>query len=356
VQYLDANWIYPYGSIPISPASREDWWLHEPGFGDRAHRLSSSSGANLLNEDSPAVIAWVARYVRRYFRRYPALMMDDTSGSLAAEVYYSGFRGSEELRTNRAVRESHTQLALALTHRDGTPYMQIDNGLDPNPYVATSLRLLSHPQSVVGLVAEGAPIWNGTLTNFFSTLLDEMAYVDHTANDFAVLLSYDPSGSPRARRVQTATILLGYSPGHTVSWADLETNSSNLAVWPEQGIVPTHPIQSMSPPGGSGCLGGHGVVCRRGGHHKLQVAPGIYRREFRDCYNQGVDFGPCAVVINTLGLPVTVRASWLRQSYRHQITLLGGDVQSGGRIDLSGAAFAPGSTVVPAGDALLLSS
>jgi hypothetical protein len=34
----------------------------------------------------------------------------------------------------------------------------------------------------------------------------------------------------------------------------------------------------------------------------------------------------------------------------------GGDVQSGGTVDLTGASFTPGSTTVPADDAILLSS
>ena len=50
--------------------------------------------------------------------------------------------------------------------------------------------------------------------------------------------------------------LLGYAPGHTVSWSDLETNNNNLAVWPEEGIVPTQPIQSMGQPAGASCLDG----------------------------------------------------------------------------------------------------
>ena len=204
------------------------------------------------------------------------------------------------------------------------------------------------------MIAEGAPESDGTLTGYYSTLLDEMAYVDHTANDFVVLLSYDQSGAPQSRFVQAATILLGYSSGHTVSWSDLETDSRDLAVWPEEGIVPADPVQTMSAPGGADCLAGQGIVCSSGGHNSLQVAPGVYRREFGECYDQGAAFGDCASIVNTTGTPVTVKGSWLTQSYGHQVTLNGGDVQSGGRVNLTGARFTPGATTVPAYGALLL--
>jgi hypothetical protein len=247
-------------------------------------------------------------------------------------------------------------MAAAMTHTNGTPFLQIDNTLDPNPYLAVPFSMLNNPSSVTGLVSEGAPMSDGTLTPYYPGLLDEMAYVDHTSNDFIALLSYDRSGSLRARLVQEATVLVGYSAGHTVDWSDLEQNSSDLSAWPEEGIVPTNPVQSMSAPGGADCLAGQGIVCSSGGHNTLQVAPGVYRREFADCYNHGVAFGQCATIINTTSSAVTVQGSWLTQSYGHQITMNGGDVQSGGTVNLAGATFTAGTTTVSADDAMLLSN
>jgi hypothetical protein len=189
---------------------------------------------------------------------------------------------------------------------------------------------------------------------YYTTLLDEMAYVDSRPNDFIVLLSHDHDGPALARRLQEATVLLGYKPGHVVDWADLEQNNLDLAVWPEEGIYPRQPIESMGAPGGSGCLAGTGVVCSTGGHNDLEVATGVFRREFGVCYDQGMPFGRCAAIVNDTSRPVSVSPSWLSQPYSHQITMTGGDVQSGGTIDTAGARFSPGSTTIPAHDALLL--
>jgi hypothetical protein len=101
-------------------------------------------------------------------------------------------------------------------------------------------------------------------------------------------------------------------------------------------------------------MAGTGVICSSGGHSDIEVATGVYRREFKDCYNQGTSFGNCAAIVNDTGSSVTVQNSWLTQTYHHEITMNGGDVQSGGTINLTGASFDSGSTVVPADDAVLL--
>jgi hypothetical protein len=127
-------------------------------------------------------------------------------------------------------------------------------------------------------------------------------------------------------------------------------------VWPEEGIYPTDPAESMRAPGGRGCLAGVGVVCSRGGHNDLEVSPGVYRREFRACYSRGIWFGVCAAIVNTTGRPVVVRASWLSgMAFGHRIAFVGGDVQSGGTIRIKGSPFHAGATVVYPHDGMLLS-
>jgi hypothetical protein len=289
-------------------------------------------------------------------------MLDETSACKRTQFFGSGYSSSEEIRTNAAVLREHADLARVLDRSGGTSFLQIDNGINPDPFVCSSLPLLDSRHNVVGLVSEGHP-WNHGLSGYYSGLLDVLAAVDARPRDFVVLLSYDERGRAQARLVQEATVLLGYAPGHVVSWADLERNNLDLAVWPEEGIYPTDPIESMAAPSGSGCLRGAGKVCPRGGHNNLRVArgsnkaelaAGVYRREFAQCYNQGVLFGSCAAIVNDTSKPVVVRAAWLKQLYGHEITLRGGDVQSGGVIDVTSAAFTPGKTKVPADGAILL--
>jgi hypothetical protein len=359
IEYLDPNWIYQTGSVPgVATAAQENWWLHAPGYADAAHRISISSygGGNLLNQANPAVQSWFKSYVDGNFNQYDGLMMDDTAGSLSMTTYGSGYSATQEIGSDAALQSAHGQMATAMTHGNGTPFLQIDNGLSANDNLSTPFPMLNDNAGVEGVIAEGAPMSNGTLTSYYSSLLDEMAYIDATKQDFIVLLSYDPSSGTQARLVQAATELLGYSGSHVVSWSDLETVNDNLAVWPEQGIVPTAPIQSMSSPSGSQCLAAQGVTCSSGGHNNLQIAPGVYRREFGDCYDQGTAIGPCAAIVNATGAAVTIQDAWLSQAYGHQLTLSGGDVQSGGTVKPSGAGFTPGVTQVPAAGAALLTS
>ena len=37
--------------------------------------------------------------------------------------------------TDQGLQAAHTEMAAALTHRNGTPFVQIDNSLPPNPYL-----------------------------------------------------------------------------------------------------------------------------------------------------------------------------------------------------------------------------
>jgi hypothetical protein len=368
---LDASKVWTGNPVRSAPW-RENWWLHEPGYGDAAHRLTDTSAAYgtayWLNQANPAVQKWVARYVRSDYDLWDGLMMDLTAASVQGQFYRPDvprgrqYSSSAELPTDRAIVAAHEALAAVLRHSDGTPFIQVDNGVDPNPRLPNTLPLLNHPPGVVGLISEGRP-WDRGFSPYFSGLLDVLAAADATRDDFVVLLSYGRGGSSQARRVQEATVLLGYAPGHVVSWADLEQDNLDLSVWPEEGIYPTGPVESMSVPDGAGCLAGRGALCALGGHNDLRVAAGsnvadpgagVYRREFRACYDRGVWFGRCAVVVNDTSSAVVVRGSWLRQSYRHLIVMRDGDVQSGGSLDLTGGSFVPDATKLHADDAILL--
>jgi hypothetical protein len=367
IQYVDANKVWPRNPIRKAP-SRESWWLHQPGHTDAAHRLSERSRAlgtaYWLDQANSEVGYWIRHYVRSHYSAWDGLMMDDTSACRRTQLYGSGYRSSQEIRSDAGVLNEHRDLARLLTHPGRTPFIQVDNGIQPNPYICSALRLLNDRLGVRGLIAEGAP-WGEGFSAYYSDLLDVVAAVDAEPNDFIVLLSYAHKGLGQARRVQEATVMLGYEAGHVVSWADLEQENHHLAVWPEEGIYPTQPLQSMGTPGGPGCLGGRGQACASGGHNDLRVAggsnandpgAGVYRREFGMCYDGGIPFGPCAAIVNDTSKPVVVQQSWLTLPYGHEITLQGGDVQSGGKIDLTGGVFTAGTTSIGADDAILIAN
>jgi hypothetical protein len=364
IQYLDTNWIFPNGSPPwqsFDAASSASWFQHTPGSQTTDLMSNGYGGGYLINQSNTSVQAFFQSYARSSYNADDGLMMDDQSAGLSTQLYYStcGCATSNELGSDAALQAAHGAMSAAMTHSSGQPFTQVDNTLPANPYLPQGFNMLNQASSVDGLIAEGEPESNGTLDPFYSTLLDQIAYVGNNTKGFVVPLSYDQAGSStqsRSRRVQEATILLGYSPGHLVDWADLETGSNDAAVWPEEGIYPTKPLQSMSAPAGIGCLRGTGVVCSTGGHNDVEVAPGVYRREFAACFNKTVAFGACATIVNTTSSPVTVQSTWLTQSYSHQIAFNGGDVQSGGAINPAGTTFTPNSTTVAADDATLLAS
>lgn len=364
MQYLDTDWAFGEDHVPMAGAdSSSAWWLHTPSSQAFATIFTSSLGGGyLMNQSSPAVRSFFRSYVRAYYNSDDGLLMDWQSPSLAQELYYSscGCTSTLEIPSNALLQAAHQTMAAALTHRDGTPFIQADSSLPVNPDLPQGLDMINPAIGVDAWVAEGEPMEDGTLDAYYSTLLDQMAYIASRTSGFVVLLSRGSAGAAyqrRSRRVQEATVLLGFRPGHVVDWADLEDGSGNLAAWPEEGIYPTAPVQSMAAPAGRGCLAGTGVACSRGGHNSVEVAPGVYRRVFRACYSRGVRFGACAVVVNTTGRQVVVRAAWLRGvTVRHRIRFVGGDVQSGGHIDLNGAPFRAGSTTVGPDDALLLAN
>jgi hypothetical protein len=357
VQYLDTNWIYP-GSPPIANSAAENWWLHDPGYSDSGHRIVTNDGTNgkLLNQLNTGVDGWMQNYARANYNNFAGLMMDDMVPTLGGELYYTAFSSTNEITSSGQLLTGHEQIASYMTHSNGAPFLQIQNGLQGNPWLTTPFSMINDHTGVEGFVSENSPYSNGVLTNYYAGFLDEIAYIDSTPDDFIVMLSYSTGSALQGRLIQQATEMLGYSGNHLVDWADLEKNTTNLSVWPEEGIVPTNPLQSMSAPSGSGCLGGNGGSCTSGGHNSIQVASGVYRREFSQCYNQGVAIGPCAAIVNANGGAVTVQSSWLTQSYHHQVTFNGGDVQSGGSINVSGGGFTAGSTTIPGADAILLTS
>ena len=373
IQYLNTNIIYDASCCMSNQwpswngVAQEDWYLHEaPPSQSTRIATTAYGGGDLDNVANPAVVAFYKSFVRGSFPEADGLMMDDTSAGFSQLLYGTNDQGAtstNEITSDVQLQAAHVALQDALTKSDGGSYLEVTNGLADggNPNESRSGVGPTGNQITAeapGILAEGSPEDDGSLDVWYPGLLDDIAYIDNKTSGFIVLLSYGVAGASyqqQSRLVQEATVLLGYEPGRVVDWADLETGDGDLAVWPEEGIYPTEPLQTMSGPAGAGCLAGTGVYCSTGGHNDLEVADGVYRREFADCYNQDSFFGTCAAIVNTTGSAVTVSSNWLTQSYQSSITLSGGDVQSGGSIDLAGAPFTAGITQVPADSAVILS-
>ena len=361
MQYLNTAWQFADQHLPVPARTAGHWFLHEPLTNGHARIYTQSGGGGyLIDQRRPDVRSFFRSYVRSHVDRVDGLLMDWQTPGLSQELSASicGCTRTREIATNRDLQAAHQLMSQVLTHRNGRPFLQVDNTLAPNPFLPQGLNMLNPRIGVVGWVAEGEPMSYGTLDPWYTTLLDQIAYVATRTSGFVVPLAYDYATAPdldRTRRVQEATMLIGYSPGHLVDWLDLDHGNQHLSVWPEEGIYPSDPVESMRTPGGRGCLRGAGVDCARGGHHDVQVAPGVFRREFRSCALLGRRFGGCAAIINTTGNGVLVQASWLRQAYGHVITWSGGDVQSHGAVHATGSGFTPGQWLDPH-DAVLLAS
>lgn len=372
IQYLDTNILYYVSGSQSDQwpqwesVAQENWYLHEapPNEGTRIS-TSAYGGGYYDNVANPAVQSFYQNYVRQNYPDEDGLMMDDTNAGINELLYESNDQGAastNEITSSAQLQAAHQALQDSLTRPDGSTYPQITNGLadggNPNESQSgvgpTGNQITT---TAPGILTEGNPESGGSLDTWYPGLLDDIAYIDDSTTGFIVL---DSSGAPGAsyenqsRLVQEATVLLGYQPDRVVDWANFDQGNGDVALWPEEGIYPENPVQTMSTPGGTGCLAGTGVYCATGGHNDLEVATGVYRREFANCYDQGTAFGTCAAIVNTTGSPVTVSSSWLTQTYAHSITLSGGDVQSGGTINLTGAAFSAGAMQVPADGALIL--
>jgi len=361
MQYLDTDWISKYGAINATTAAFGNWWLHEPA--PNQNLIISGppgAGSEAIDQSQPAVRSFFSSYVREHYNSDDGLFMDDQGTSLSQFLFYSscGCSSTSEIRTNRQLVAAHEAMSAALRHRNGAPFEQVDNALPPNPFLPEGFEMLNRATGVDALAGDGLPVRNGVIDPYYSTLLDQIAFADTRTRAALLLIGEGQAGTPyedQGRRIQEATMLLGYRQGHLIDAAELEQNSRDLAVWPEEAIYPTRPLETMRAPRGRGCLGGTGGVCTRGGHTNLQVARGVYRRVFAACYRGRVAIGPCAAIVNTTDHPVAVRGAWLRRRFRHQITFSGGDVQSGGSLRLAGAPFVAGRTAVAPGDAMLLS-
>ncbi|HUN28243.1 MAG TPA: hypothetical protein VMV65_00425 [Alphaproteobacteria bacterium] len=372
VYYFDPSLVYdsplcPYAAYrEFLAQAAENWFVHLPGRDDAAGRVQgtyvqSCKGARVpvhvyaANQTNPAVRAFFAEYLRKNADDFDFYEMDDTSDTLLTQFYGPGggfckLRGGNgyctqtaEMAADADLVGAHMALANALNHSNGSPMYFYYNGLSFTARSPVIPPLLGNGSRFRGVICENCVVNDGALRPaMYGKVLGAMARIDTIAGAAFVELSTgkSPDGSPAQvaqRLVTTAVAWLGYADGHTIVWPNLEFTTHNLAVWPEDELVPTQPLQTMSDsPAG------------------IAVAPGVWRREFAACYAGGAPIGPCAAVLNGSPAAVRVSAQWFRQHYGHVVTLDGGDAPSGGTISLSRAAFSVGATEIPASQALLL--
>lgn len=379
IEYNDPNYIYTgcppldNSGVSIVTSSSENWWLHIPG--STTTRIAGPGGCSASiqeNQNTVGLQSWWnnRNQTNTNVSGFQWIFEDDQS--------LDQFSATNEIaNTGAAWAAEHTAFSNSQSFAGGAGVPQVDNTIPDcgNPNEAQgqgigTVNLLTG--NVKGLLAEGCPYASGQFAGnnvggFFPGLLDDIAWVDNNTTGFTGILSYgNASGNAAARRAQQATEMLGWDSTNLydgmMSWEDLEQDTSNLSAFPEQGIVPTGPLQSMAAPSGTcSFTSGAGTYCSTGGHNSLQpgAAPtGVFVREFHDCYNQGTEFGACAAIVNASGSTQTIQSSWLAQTYGHSVTLSSGanagSIVDGGTININGATFTAGTTTVPTADAIIL--
>ena len=349
----------------IASEANESWFVHETGYADFGHRAqgrytqscggrSVTSPVYALNDLSTGVRNFYNSYLHANAAAFDDFFIDDTSGQVLTQFYGPGggfcqnaarhyCLSTQEMRTDAGVVEEHGALANSLTHTNGTAMQGVYNGLNFTSGRPNDLDVLKSSTHFIGAVCEGCVVSGGALRpSMYASVLNAMAEINAIPNGNIILMSNGATagGSTQqiiARNLTTGMIWLGYSYGHTIVWPNLEQGSQNLSIFPEDSIYPSSPIQTMS-----------------SGATDVQVTTGVYRREFRSCYNAGVYIGPCASIVNSTGTSRVVSSTWLHQTYSHVVQLIGGDIPSGGRISLTSIPFYPNSTYVGPGQGLLI--
>ncbi len=364
VFYFDPNHLFNGTSCTFHPdadalaAASESWFVHDTGYADANHRVYGvrQSGCYIweMNPNSPNSQAWWRSYLQRVANDYDLYVLDDDPMDVTDSGYFSHSGGgcspwpsfcysTQEIPNNSAEVAARANFVNSMNYANGTPmhffFQQASFAypLDLGAFTASN--------RLVGITCEGciATTLIPVRPTMYKPVLNEMALVNASPGSYLLISRGSfPTGSATQilqRLVTIGIVWLAYSEGHTVVQPDLEFNnaSDNLAVWPEDLIYPSQPVESM-------------VV----GVKDLQVASGVWRREFATCYQRGVPFGPCAAIINSTASTVIVESSWLQQTYRHVITLVGGDALSGGSANIVGTSFVANSTSVQPGGAILL--
>jgi len=373
VFYFDPNFIYDAPSCTsqiaaaFMAAADETWFVHESGYADAAHRVAGSYQGTcngtamtvpvyLTDQNNPSVDAFFSSYLRSYANGWDRYFMDDTSASVLTQAYGPGggfcadnppndyCTSTAEYPTDASVVAAHTALLATLNHASGNAMIGMFNGVGFSGNTPENLNLIEASNGrLIGAVCENCVVNAGTLESAnYERVLNAMAATNATSGGSFVELNtgFSASGSASQisqRLVTTAMAWLGFNGSSTIVFPNLEDNTKNLAIWPEDALYPTQPLQSMST-----------------GASDIAVGTGVWRREFAACFLDGSPIGQCAALVNGTSSAVTIANAWLRQSYGHTVTLAGGDVESGGSVSVSQSAFTANLTSIPAAGAVLL--
>jgi hypothetical protein len=337
-------------------SAQEGWFVHASPPPDTGQRLDTpylSYTEYWADISNPSDVAWEVAVDQSSLSAFDVLFEDSTFsttlGALdgAANCGESPCTTSQEFMTNAQVVAAHETLFSALKRANGTPWGIVFNGLGNNVYDPEDWPYFGYLPNIIGATCEACILddrTGGTNSSVqiarWSYDLDMMARVAAMPGSSINWLAYGHQTPGSAANIQERTtyigmVWLGFSPGHTIAWENLELNTDGLAAWPEEEIYPTQPVESMS-----------------SSHLDIQVATNVWRREFAQCFDAGTYVGPCASIVNGTASAAIVSSTWLKQSYSHQFTIVGGDAASGG--SLSEAAFQAGSSTVPAYGAVLL--
>lgn len=343
----------------ILAAASESWFVHNTGYNDSAHRVYGIDQYGCLiwgmNPNSTALQTWWKNYLRKNANSYDLFFVDMSPMDLGNATWYTSGGGcqpwphvcasTQEMANDAAVESGHINFITSLTYSNGSPMLFLYQQAYPRFTMALDPSAIASTPRYFGLTCEGcladippAPVID---PSNYAPFMDEIAEINKTAGEFVILSKgANPAGSASQllqRQVTIGFTWLVYSEGHTIVQPDLERNTHNLAIWPEDLIYPDGPVESMV-----------------SGHTDLQVSPGVYRREFDHCYYNNQTLGVCAAIVNANSTSVSIKASWLRQTYHHVLTFNGGDVLSGGTVNLTGSSFVSGVTTIQSGGAILL--
>lgn len=390
VEYVDPNDIYvnpPSTCSATQPdqtaydAASETWFVHQAGYTDSAHRIqggyqTSSSCPDaeyLLNQNNTAVQQWYGQLLSAAGTQGPKLnpagdqydvyMTDNTAGEIADQTYFYSGGGcpsytytngyvsggticstTQELPSDSAVVSEHAAFwsSPSMVHQNKTAMKFFFNSLSPSSTGMKSTALFGSSSNLLGGLCENCVVDGGSVkTTQVAQTLDAMLTAEQAKNSL-VLLSTGTAAEEGANNDDRLAALgidwLGYSPGGVVGFEDLEDDTHNLAVWPEQQLYPTEPLTSMTT-----------------GNADLLV-PGfssMWMREFATCYNAGSYIGRCGVVVNASGATQAVQGSWFTQTYRYYMTMSSPDLVNGGATTRTNA-LTYGTTQVRSGSAIFL--